>query len=320
LDVCELKPGRLVVTGASGFTGRHACRHFSQKGWQVIAAASPRSAPDFWRGSGAETGERCDLTDQRAVRALVAKYRPDAVLHLAAQNAVETSWRDPSDTLMRNLMATVHLLEAVRLECPDCRMLAVGSVQRPSENRLMESENPYGFSKTLQFMAAKAWNRWYGMNILVAEPSNLIGPGGSAGICGKIARWAAEVEARGGGPPFRLSSLHEKRDFLDVRDAVAAYEILFLAGTPGSVYAIESGTYRTLEELKLAFEAEAHCKLEWQIGNAPANVPVPRDTSPIRLLGWQPKIPFHQSIRDALEEERRRRQAQKRTVLPDQAE
>lgn len=304
-----MKPGRLLVTGASGFSGRHACRHFAENGWEVIAAASPRSAPDFWRGSGAAAGEICDLTDQRAVRALVGKYRPDAVLHLAGQNAADLSWQDPADTLMRNVIAMVHLLEAVRLERAAGRIVAAGSMMRPLEDRLLESEHPYAFSKTLQFMAAKAWHRWYGMHVIVAEPANLIGPGGSAGICGKIARWAADVEARGGGPPFRLSSLHEQRDFLDVRDAVAAYELLLLAGKPGGVYAIESGTYRTLEELKLAFEAEAACKLNWEIGCAPANAPVPRDTSPIRAMGWQPRIPFRQSVRDTLEEERRRRRS-----------
>ena len=309
MDVFGLKPGCVIVTGAAGFTGIHACRYLSKKGWQVIAAGSPRSAPDFWRESGASAGEICDLTDQKAVRSLIGNYRPDAVLHLAAQNAVDISWRDPSDTLMRNLVATVYLLEAVRLEKPACRIVAVGSMARPPMDRLLESENPYAFSKTLQFMAAQAWRRWHGMNIIVAEPANLIGPGGSRGICGKIARWAASIEASGGGPPFRLSSLHEMRDFLDVRDAVAAYELLLRAGAPGGVYAVESGIFRTLEELTLVFEEEAACKLNWQVGNAPANFPVSRDTSLIRSLGWQPKVAFRQSIRDALEEERRRQQA-----------
>jgi len=309
MDVPAVRPGRLIITGASGFTGRHACRHFAERGWQVIAAGSPRSAPDFWQALGASAGEICDLTDGRAACDLVGKHRPDAVLHLAGQNAVDASWRDPADTLMRNFMATVHLLEAVRLHSPHSRVVVVGSMMRPADDRLLEPESPYAFSKAAQWMAARAWHRWHGLHVMVAEPSNLIGPGGSTGLCGKIARWAAEVEAAGEGPPFKLSSLHEKRDFLDVRDAVAAYERLLLAGQPGGVYAIESGTYRTLREVKEAFEAEAHCRLEWLIGSAPANVPVPRDTSPIRRLGWQPQISFRQSVRDALEEERRRRRS-----------
>lgn len=296
----------VVVTGASGFTGKHACKLLANKGWEVTAAGSPRCAPDFWQGSGAAQGERCDLTDGNAVMQLIDRVRPAAVLHLAGQNAVGVSWSEPSGTLAANVTATVNVFEAIRGACPECRVVVAGSALRPPPERLGETRHPYAFSKALQALAAALWHRWYGLRVIVAEPSNLIGPGGSAGICGKIARWAARADAGIPSGPFALSSLAEERDYMDVRDAAAAYEWLLREGQPGEVYAVESGVMRSLAEVKQAFEAEAESKLAWEVGCSDAPSQAPRDTGPIRALGWRPRIPFRQSVREALEEERRR--------------
>jgi GDP-4-dehydro-6-deoxy-D-mannose reductase len=255
---------RVLITGARGFTGRHACRFFAASGWDVVAVSSgrrslhspaPPATEDRGREEcgplpplapgGAEEGRSgglreavCDLTDREAVRRLVRDAAPDAVLHLAGQNAVDRSWREPDLTLAANALSTAYLLQAFR-ECrEDGRALVIGSMLRePPE----APSHPYAFSKAVQASTALAWHRWYGLQVLVAEPCNLIGPGGSGGICGKIARWAAEAEAAGpaGFSPFKLSSLTEQRDYLDVRDAVRAYEILLRRGAAGTAYPFE---------------------------------------------------------------------------------
>jgi len=305
---------RVLITGATGFTGRHACRRFADAGWEVVAVASGRSRQ--LAGTGASRGGKtirwvsCDLTDREAVRGLIRETAPDALLHLAGQNAVDRSWREPDLTLVANALSTVYLLEAMREGRKGGRSLVVGSMLRePPES----CPHPYSYSKFVQVSSALAWHRWYGMEVVVAEPSNLIGPGGSGGICGKIARWAAQAE-RGGSssasevPPFRLSSLTERRDYLDVRDAVNAYEILLREGESGMPYAVESGTMRSLEEIRAEFGRIAGIPLRWEIGSAAAagESPRPRDCSPVRSLGWSPAIPFSDSVRDALEEERGR--------------
>ncbi len=307
-----MKSGRVLITGAGGFTGRHACSCFTDKGWEVAAVVSPRS----------ETGTilsaaqviRCDLTDGEATAKLCRETKPDALLHLAGRNAVDLSWRKPAHTLAANLMSTVHLLEGTRAEGVS-RVLIVGSMLRNEPADLPRSSHPYAFSKTLQMTAARAWRHWYGLPIVIVEPSNLIGPGGSGGLCGRISRWAAAMEderERAGLEPFFLSSLQEARDFLDVRDAVAAYERLLSEGTPGEVYALESGTFRSLEEVKNAFDAASTTELPWLIGQSEASSPAPRDNAPVRQLGWEPCIPFHNSIQDALNDERNRLKFERR--------
>ncbi|XID95696.1 NAD-dependent epimerase/dehydratase family protein [Paenibacillaceae bacterium WGS1546] len=304
-----MMPGRILITGAGGFTGGHACRHFSAAGWEVVAAVSPRSRA--CKLDARETAS-CELTDGEAAAELVRRVRPDAVLHLAGRNAVDASWKAPAASLAANLMSTAYLLEAVR-SLGTGRVLVVGSMIGADESRLSEAAHPYGFSKALQVAASVAWSRWYELPVMIAEPSNLIGPGCSSGLCGKIARWAAAAEeAEGRLPPFALSSLRESRDFLDVRDAVEGYERVIRDGVPGERYALESGTFRTLEEVKRTFDESTATALPWTVGSgSPAPSPTARDTSSIRKLGWAPKRAFRQSIRDALEEERRRRRRER---------
>lgn len=300
----------ILITGAGGFTGRHACRKFLNAGWDVIGIVSPRSPA----GDGIEAShvERCDLTDGAAVMRLLKRMEPTAVLHAAGRNAVDFSWKDPASTIAANFMSTVYILEAVRA-IGSCKVLIIGSMLRSEQEGISVPAHPYGFSKTLQVEVAKAWHHLYGLPVMVAEPSNLVGPGGSAGLCGKIARWTIAAEEAGGQlPPFQLSSLHEARDFLDVRDAVSAYEIVLEDGDHGRNYALESGAFRTLGEVRQAFDEASSIVLPWVIGNdASRPSPAARDTSSIRELGWKPVYSFRQSIRDALEDERKRRQRER---------
>jgi nucleoside-diphosphate-sugar epimerase len=301
-----MKTGKVMITGASGFTGRHACRCFTDKGWEVAAVVSPRS--DAVTELAAAQVIRCDLTDGEAAAKLCRETKPDVMLHLAGRNAVDFSWRQPALTLSANLMSTVHLLEGTRAEGVS-RVLVVGSMLQNEPADLPRSSHPYAFSKTLQVTAARAWRHWYGLPIVIVEPSNLIGPGGSGGLCGRISQWAALMEDernKEGLEPFFLSSLQETRDFLDVRDAVTAYERLLSEETPDEVYALESGIFRTLEDVKNAFDAASKTNLPWRIGQSGASSPTPRDSAPMRQLGWQPSIPFYNSIRDTLDDERNR--------------
>jgi len=305
--------GTILITGAGGFTGGHACKRFAASGWEVVAVTSSGGSGGADDAAGASFVKRCDLTDGEAVARLMRAISPDAVLHLAGRNAVDRSWREPASTLAANLMSTAHLLEGAR-GLVDCRVLVVGSMLRTGSDDPASEPHPYGFSKALQVAAARAWHRWYGSRVMIAEPSNLVGPGPSGGLCGKLVRWTvAAEEAEGDLRPFVLSSLGEARDFMDVRDAVAAYEAVLLSGEPGRSYAVESGAFRTLADVKRVFDEEAAVALPWEIGdNARIDRPAPRDTTAIRTLGWGPEIDFRRSIRDALEDERDRRSREKR--------
>lgn len=302
----------LLVTGAGGFCGEHACAYFVQQGYQVTGTLRPHSASHVTLP--AVEGLQyvaCDLTNPHEVGQLIARTQPTHVLHFAGVNAVGPSWTDPADTLSSNLMSTVRLMEAVRRMSAQgraCRIIVAGSMLRfplPTMEERPEPPHPYSFSKTLQVLAARSWVSLYGMDILVAEPSNLIGPGRSKGIAALLANYAAKAELaaeRGEAPPapFRLSSRTEQRDLLDVRDAIRAYEILLQHGVSGEVYPIASGVMVTLGELADQVAALAASPLDWEVGQSDAPSPAPVDTAALAALGWKPQIPLAQSLADTL--------------------
>ncbi|CAM4332316.1 NAD-dependent epimerase/dehydratase family protein [Paenibacillus tarimensis] len=306
---------KLLITGAAGFTGMHACRYFSKRGYEVAAAVRPETADRVSSLSDLSLpGVRavvCDLANPAAVSRLVKEVQPDAVLHLAGRNAVRPSWEQPAAWLETNVMGTVYLLEAIRALGMPCRVLVAGSMIRyhwPAGKAAPKPPHPYGLSKTMQVSAALSWHALYGMDVMIAEPSNLIGPGPSTGICALITGHAVRAMKRQGRdqahaeeiPPFRLSSRTERRDYLDVRDAVAAYGVLLQAGLPGVCYPVASGVFRSLGEIADAFDKLTGSAIHWEVGSSAAASPEPVDCSALMQMGWEPAIPFEQSLLDML--------------------
>ncbi|MBB3113622.1 GDP-4-dehydro-6-deoxy-D-mannose reductase [Paenibacillus phyllosphaerae] len=326
---------RLLITGAGGFCGEHACAYFAGRGYAVTGVLRSRpelqgttvahdsAASMMSSGTSPSADEEdssvqyawCDLTMKNDIEALVMAAKPDYVLHFAGMNAVGPSWTDPAAALESNLMGTVRLLEAIRKESGEggaCRIVIAGSMLRfnlPADGSPPSPPHPYSFSKTLQVLAARSWVPLYGMDVIIAEPSNLIGPGRSKGICTLMAEYAAKAElaaeqGRNAAAPFKLSSRTEVRDVIDVRDAIRAYELLLQQGVSGEVYPLASGRMRTLGELADTVTSLARTPLAWEVGQSAASSPAPADVSKLARLGWSPAIPLVQSLTDTLEQMR----------------
>ncbi|MBO2943988.1 NAD-dependent epimerase/dehydratase family protein [Paenibacillus sp. F411] len=299
-----LKPA-LLVTGASGFTGRHACQHFHDLGWAVTAAV--RKTPPASLLPGVKAAE-CELTDREQVRQLIDRIRPHYVLHVAGRNAVPDSWRDPAAHMEANVMAPVYLMEAMREFRPDGRLLLAGSRLGVDPAQGARSvPHPYSLSKSVGSWVAEAWSALYDLPVMIAEPSNLIGPGESTGFCMLLAKHIARCElgTMEGKAPFTISSRGAVRRFLDVRDAVSAYEKLLLSGAPGEVYPVTGEQEWTLGEVaeRLLCKARGSVPVQW--GSETDNAPAPPQSETVRSpslseLGWRPGIEMEKSLDDIL--------------------
>jgi GDP-4-dehydro-6-deoxy-D-mannose reductase len=115
-------PQVVLVTGAGGFAGSHLVEYL---------LASPKQH----RGEGGSASHRVvawtrqtiDLLDRAGVRAAIAELRPTQVYHCAGMPHVAESWRDTARPLEGNVLATEHLLDAVRRAEIRCRVLIPGS-------------------------------------------------------------------------------------------------------------------------------------------------------------------------------------------------
>lgn len=287
----------MLITGASGFTGKHACNHFLKAGFNVAAVS--RKKIDVNNDIQIEF---CDLANKNQVKSLVKKIKPQYLLHLAGQNNVAQSWLDPISSLEANVMSTAYLIDEIRYENPSCKIVVVGSALQFYPEDMSTLLHPYSLSKTLQVLIAKSWEVLYNMDIVIAKPSNLIGPGFSNGVCSIFAKKIVDMEINEGEKMLKVNNLHSQRDFLDVRDALRAYEILLTKGESGEIYEIASGQSRSLQEIIDGFKAltAVDFKIQTEAKNK-IEQPVEIKTLKLIELGWKPVIPFETSLKDILD-------------------
>ena len=289
---------KILITGASGFTGQHACEYFSKAGYEVTAVTRKSHV-----SSTNSRIEYCDLTDQDDVQNLIQKIKPQFLLHLAGQNHVGDSWENPLSSLKSNMMTTGYLIESIRMECHLCKIVVVGSALQFDLGNLKTLSHPYSLSKTLQVLLAQSWEHLYGMNIIVAKPSNIIGPGYSNGVCSIFANKIVQMEKGNEVEKvLEVNNLQVQRDFIDVRDVVKGYDVLFQKGLSGEIYDISSGKSTTLEEVIQHMRALTKVDFKVKTKNDSQDEQA-FQINPIKMekLGWNPTILLSTSIQDILE-------------------
>lgn len=289
--------GNLLITGATGFTGIHACTHFIKRGFNVTAVA--RKTAYLPKNVHVEY---CELTNKKETKNLIQKIKPQYVLHLAGQNHVGQSWDDPIASLEINSLATAYLLEALRQDAPSCKSVIVGSALQFDLKQLSTLSHPYSLSKTLQVLIAQSWASLYNMDIIIAKPSNLIGPGLSNGVCSILAQRIVEMEENKADKVLEVNNLYDRRDFLDVRDAVRAYETLLIKGKPKETYEVTSGKSKSLDEVTETFKALTAVDFNIKSKSEEKLEPF-AEMKPLELngLGWEQEIPFSSSLKDILD-------------------
>jgi len=279
---------RIVITGAAGFTGFHACQHFRDKGYEVIGISR-----SYLSNLKVRT-VTCDLLEKEKVSEIFNTYKPDFCLHLAGVNSVPRSWNDPASTIEANVLGTLYLLEAIRKAVPSCRTVIVSSA-------LSGTDHPYGVSKKHQEELVKDWAHLFELQLLVAKPCNLVGPGRSPGFVSFLANRIIQMEKTGDKSAINISHLKNEREFLDVRDAISAYEVLLNKGSKNKTYELGSGKMTTLLEVTDIFQTFTKEKLTFlETASSPDKNPHVMDSKLLQELQWQKKYPLEISIQQIL--------------------
>jgi GDP-4-dehydro-6-deoxy-D-mannose reductase len=312
--------GPILVTGAAGFVGGHLldrllANHASIVGWYRPGSDTPEPrAGVHWAP--------VELLDRDAVVRATADVAPSAVYHLAGAAHVGQSWQFTLETYQGNVLATHHLLNALRASAPDARVLVTCSatIYKPLDRPLRESDpvapgSPYATSKLAQEMlAVRAWED-DGTAVLIARAFNHTGPRQDPSyVAPGIARQIAQIEAGRQEPVLRVGNLEPKRDLTDVRDVVRAYMGMMARAAPGQPYNVCSGHHLAIRALVDAFVSRARTKITlvqdaslFRPNDAPLLV---GDHARLTAdTGWTPEIPIEQTVDDLLEHWRRRSHA-----------
>ncbi len=315
---------RALITGITGFAGSHLADHLlAVGGYEVYGLKRWRSRTENIRHlAGKVTLLDGDITDAVRLREVVAEVRPDVIFHLAAQSFVPASWREPDATLTTNVRGQVNLFEAVRAAGHPCRIQIAGSSEEyglVGEDELPITEDtplrplsPYAVSKVTQDLLAWQYHRSYGLDVVRTRGFNHTGPRrGEVFVTSNFARQIAAIEAGLQEPVLRVGNLDARRDFTDVRDTVRAYRLAVEKGEAGAVYNICSGTTVSIRELldRLLALSDAAIRVETDPARLrPSDVPVLLGSAARfhAVTGWEPEIPFDQTLRDLLDHWRAR--------------
>lgn len=307
---------RALITGAGGFVGGHLCAYLlAHTDWELTGTVYPQPVE-------AEPQPRlrlkhADLRDPEGVRTLVGEVQPDYIFHLAAQSFVPTSFADPWDTLENNIRAELNLLEAVCRSDRQVRVLVIGSNEEygaPRPGELPQTEesplrpnSPYAVSKVAQDFLGLQYHLAYGLAVVRVRPFNHTGPRQSPRfVVPAFASQIARIEAGLQEAVVKVGNLDAARDFTDVRDIVRAYHLAVTQGEPGEVYNLASGRpqpVRGLLETLLSY-SEVEMRVERDPERyRPVDVPVVYGSAEkFRWqTGWEPRIPFEQTLRDTLD-------------------
>jgi GDP-4-dehydro-6-deoxy-D-mannose reductase len=309
---------RILVTGASGFVGSHLRPALEQAGHEVVPLLSPR------RASGARA---VDLTDRAVTARAVADAQPDAVVHLAARSQ-PSGLESVQELLDNNLRAAHSLLEAVRCTAPRAHAIVVSSSavygavpaarQPVVENEPVRPILPYGATK----VAVEALASLYaaqGLKIVIVRPFNLVGPGQGAGFV--LARFAQQIariaEGTAAERVIETGPLEPVRDFLDVRDAARSYVTLLEQRTLPGPFNVCSQVPRSvgevLHEMLALVGVDAVIRPRAGAGTAPGHdVPYQCGSRAAigKAAGWEPQIPWRQTLQDMLVDWRARIRAE----------
>lgn len=241
---------RVLVTGATGFIGRHLCAALQQSGAVVLATS--RSATE---GSLREVRSLPgDITDAGFVAQLVAKNQPEYVFHLAALKKRSQGMADFRLAADTNFFATVNL--AIACQAIPCfrQMVALGTCEEygPAGTPFREDArempaNSYAASKLAATYFLQTMHRASGFPSVILRPSLAYGPGQ-----GDDMMLPALIRSLLAGRRFPMTPGAQTRDYVFVDDLVQA--ILLASGNPsvcGQVMNVGSGepvTLRTIAE------------------------------------------------------------------------
>lgn len=320
---------RVLATGHTGFKGSWLCEWLLSLGAEVAGYALDPQPHELLFGQLSlshriAADHRGDLADRGRLAELVASFRPEIILHLAAQPLVRLSYDIPVETFATNVMGTAHLLEAVRLARIPCAIVAVTTdkcyenhewLHAYREEDPMGGHDPYSASKGAAEIVISSYRRSFfpptgPVKLASARAGNVIGGGDWAKdrivpdcIRSLRRQEAIPVRNKTATRPWQ-HVLEPLSGYLWIGALLSDSSLVSPCPAPGSLAtAFNFGpaltSNRTVAEL--VAELVKHTGGRWTDASDPA---APHEASKLNLatdkafhlLGWQPVWDFGQTI------------------------
>jgi GDP-4-dehydro-6-deoxy-D-mannose reductase len=306
---------KYLVTGANGFVGQYFIKYLVDNFDHVEVIGTYRNDIGDFKNENVQY-ERINLQDQKAILSLLDKYKPEFIVHLAAESSVGYSWLHPVKSFNNNVNIFLHLVEAIRILKFKTRILSVGSSEsygnvHKDEVPLKEAHrlnpiSPYAVARVAQEMLSKVYINGYGLDIILTRSFNHIGPGqDSRFVIPSFVQQVIDRKQSNSLSAIETGNLLIVRDFLDVRDVVVAYNLLLEKGQKGEIYNICTSRGHKLQEILDIISEILKYKITTKVNpkfiRPNDNLTIIGDNSKLKdEIGWTPKITIRQSLVDII--------------------
>ena len=221
---------KVLITGSSGFIGKHLIQIMCSDKFDVVAVDSS------WG----------DVSEQTTWNSFPLV---DIVIHLAGKSFVPASWEDPSLFFKSNVLGTIEALNYCKKNNASLVFLSSYMYGNPeflpiSETAKLEASNPYALSKMLAEEACRFYAKSHSINITVLRPFNVYGTGQPPDFL--IPSIISQIK---NSDCIFVNDLEPKRDYIHIDDLVFAIITAMQSLKGYNVYNIGSGTSYSVAEL-----------------------------------------------------------------------
>lgn len=312
---------RVLITGGAGFIGSHIADQLAAGGHTVAALDDLSSGRRENLPAGVKLFE-ADIRDKEALQSAFDDFRPQAVLHQAAQMSVSRSVREPTFDAQVNLIGLLNVLEnCVRVKAHKVVFASsggvlYGDVTEPAEETAPANPlSPYGISKWAGEQYLRFFSREHGLKTVALRYSNVYGPRqnphGEAGVVAIFATkmLAGEAAVINGDGRFI-------RDYVFVGDVARANLLALERDLPEAFVPMNVGTGVPTDVTQLAEKMRPLCVEFARAKNraivVPAPVHGPARAGDLRsnlvsfrraqeLLGWKPIVALDAGLRETVD-------------------
>ena len=309
----NLKSKNVLVTGGTGLVGSHLVEKLLGIGANVFILDIKVLPSSYFTSQG--LADKCtvliqDIRDRGKMAEIVAQNNIDYIFHLAAQALVPEAFIDPYLTLDTNIMGTVSVLEAARLN-KSIKGVVVASSDKAygkdcvnvTEDKPLAGDHPYDVSKSATDLICTTYARTYNLPVAVSRFGNIFGPGDLnfnriiPGIMDSLVNNRV-LELRSNGRFLR--------DYVYVKDVADGYITLAeqMEKSAGQAFNFSSGHNFSVLDLISNIEKVLEVKVLYKILNNQKNE-IPAQSLNFekvqKLLGWKPKYTFEQGIKETFE-------------------